>query len=234
MASQHGAKQQKRIAKQKAKRQAKQKMLSQRTSTDPTIRLQSAAKWPIVHSLVDAGLWDQGIGHLLIARKEPDGGVVFAVYLVDVLCLGVKNAFWRAGTQREFDDIVKKLENNTGSLRAITPECLAKIVHGGVAFAQSFGFPPHPDYRHAARLLDGIDPASCRHEFSFGRDGKPFYISGPNESAAEAQAIAARAHQVGGHYISMVPPTDMMGFPSLDDDDIPLRSLEVDDDDDDE
>ncbi len=231
MASQHGAKQQKRLAKQKAKRQAKHKMLSQRTSTDPAIRLQRAAKWPIVHSLVDAGIWDKGLGHLLIARQDPDGGVVFAVYLVDVLCLGVKNAFWRAGTSSEFDEVVKKFHDNTGPLHSITPECLAKIVHGAVEFAQSFGFPPHPDYRHAARLLDGIDPASCRREFSFGRDGKPFYISGPYESAAEIQAIITRTRQVGGHFMSMLPPMGDVDLRPLEDQDEPLRSLEVDDDD---
>ncbi len=96
MAKKHGAKQQKRIAKQKAKRLEKRSLLSRRSSKDPTIRLQAAEKWPIVQSLVGASLWDEGLGYLVIARQEPDGGISYAVFLVDVYCLGVKNAFWRA------------------------------------------------------------------------------------------------------------------------------------------
>ena len=84
----------------------------------------------------------------------------------------------------------------TQTMCAITPESLVKIVKGAVDFAQSFGFPPHADYRHAAMLLAGIDPSTCQEEFTFGRDGKPFYIQGPNESSAQAAAIAQRIRRV--------------------------------------
>ena len=89
----------------------------------------------------------------------------------------------------------------TQKMRAVTPACLAKIVKGAVEYAQSFGFPPHPDYRHASTLLEGIDPSTCPNEFTFGRDGKPFYIQGPNESFAQAEAIAQRLIEAGGHYL---------------------------------
>ena len=57
------------------------------------------------------------------------------------------------------------------------------------------GFPPR------LRLLAGIDPAGCPHEFEYGRDGKPFYMRGPNESLAVARIIAERVTEAGGHYI---------------------------------
>ena len=50
MAKNHGAKQQKRVAKQKAKRSAKRTLLHRLTSKDPTIRLQQAEKWPVVEA----------------------------------------------------------------------------------------------------------------------------------------------------------------------------------------
>ena len=100
-------------------------------------------------------------------------------------CLGVKNAFWNAGPPGDFKELLQKMEQ-TQTMVAISPACLVKIVEGAVEYARSFGFPPHPDYRHAALLLSGIDPKACTHEFTFGRDGKPFYIQGPNESPAMA------------------------------------------------
>ena len=96
--------------------------------------------------------------------------------------------------------MVEKMEA-IQAMRAITPACLAKIVKGAVEYAQSFGFPPHPDYRHASTLLEGIDPSTCPNQFTFGRDGKPFYIQGPNESLAQAEAITQRVQNAGGHFI---------------------------------
>jgi hypothetical protein len=217
MAKKHGAKQQKRLAKQRARRQAKRSILARRSSKDPTIRLQRAEKWPIVQALVSTKLWDEGIGYLVLAREDPEGAIVFATFLVDVLCLGAKNAFWRAGPMEEFRDLVRELEKFQ-ELSPINPACLAKIVKGAVEFAQSFGFPPHPDYRHASLLLTGIDPSTCPERFDFGQEGKPHYFQGPNESPAQARAIAERVHEVGGHYTVMVSGAEEGHLAALEDD----------------
>jgi hypothetical protein len=208
MAKNHGAKDQKRVAKQKAKRLAKRSLNLARTSKDPTVRLQRAEKWVVVQALVGDRLWEDGIGHVLIARRDLEGALVFAVFLVDVLCLGVKDAFWRAGTSADIEDVLKKMAS-VETMSASTPACLAKIVMGAVEYAQSFGFPPHTDYRHASKLLDGIDPSGCQTKFSFGRAGKPLYIQGPNESHAQAVAIIERVQKAGGHFIRSLSGDDL-------------------------
>jgi hypothetical protein len=214
MAKNHGARQQKRVAKQKAKRSAKRSTLMRLSSLDPTIRLHGVDKLPVVRSLVGSRLWDAGIGHLTIARQESTGGIIAAVFLVDVFCLGVKDAFWRAGTHADFENLIEQMEK-AQKMSAITPECLVKIVKGAVEFAHSFGFPPHPGYRHASILLDGIDPSSCPNQFEYGREGRPFYIQGPNEPPELAMAIGQRAKQVGGHYFVEVPGEDVSGFSTI-------------------
>ncbi len=142
--------------------------------------------------------------------------MVLAVYLVDVYCLGVKNAFWRAGTQADREGIVHRLEQ-VGSISATTPAAVAKIVKGAVDYAASFGFAPHPDYHHAAMLLEGIDPSTCPTEFTFGLDGKPFYVRGPNESLAEAEFIAQRIQEYGGEFMVAVGGEFMEQDLALDD-----------------
>jgi hypothetical protein len=228
MAKNHGARQQKRVAKQKVKRLAKRSLWSRLNSKDPAIRLQSVEKLPVVQAFVASQLWKDGIGYLLIARQESDGGLVFAVFLVDVYCLGVKNAFWRAGTRGDLDEMIRKLES-TQRMSAITPECLVKIVKGAVEYAQSFGFPPHPDYRHASKLLDGIDLSSCPNQFEFGRDGRPFYIQGPNESLALATAISQRVQRAGGHFIHKLSGPDPEEFAAGEDEFDELDSTDADD-----
>ncbi|MFI5457747.1 MAG: hypothetical protein ACHRXM_20080 [Isosphaerales bacterium] len=233
MAKNHGPRQQKRMAKQKARRSAKRSILLRHSSNDPTIRLQRAEKWPVVQALAGARLWDEGIGYLTIARQESEGRLIFAVFLVDVYCLGVKDAFWRAGTHRDLDDLIRQMEERQ-RMCAITPACLAKIVKGAVAYAQSFGFAPHPDYRHASMLLEGIDPSTCPYQFTFGRDGKPFYMQGPYESLAQATAITQRVQDAGGHFLMAIPgggegdlsaiEGDFDELDSLDEDDFPDES----------
>jgi hypothetical protein len=167
---------------------------------DPTVRLKDAAKWPLVQALVAARLWDAGIGYLVIARREAEGRLVYGVYLVDVLCLGVKNAFWSTGTTGDFKEVFDRMAGQQPMV-PISPAALVKILAGAVEYAGRFGFRPHHDYRHAERLLAGIDPSECTEEFTFGRDGKPFYIQGPFESLHEARAITERVLEAGGHYI---------------------------------
>jgi hypothetical protein len=200
MAKKHGAKQQKRLAKQKAKRLEKRSLLARRSSKDPTIRLERAEKWPVVEALMSGELWDEGIGYLVIARQEPEGELIFASFLVDVYCLGVKDAFWRAGTRGDFRDLIQKMDE-IQSMSPIDPACLAKIVKGAVEYAQAFGFAPHPDYRNASLILAGIDPSKCTRQFRFGRDGMPYYMQGPNETFAEAMAIGERVRAAGGHFL---------------------------------
>lgn len=203
MAKDHGSRRQKKLAKHKAKRQEKRAILARRDSKDPTVRLARAADWPIVHTLVGEDIWEQGIGNVVLARRSPDGQIVFAAFMVDVFCLGVKNAFWDVGTPSRFSELIDHIEE-TQDLREVTPEFLAKLVLGAVEYAADLGFQPHADYRHAKRLLEGIDPAACPDEFEFGKDGIPFYIQGPNESLAEAKAISLRVEEQGGDFLIML------------------------------
>jgi hypothetical protein len=200
MAKNHGAKDQKRLAKQKAKRLAKRSEIRKRDSKDPAVRLQSTAKWPVVEALCGDRLWEDGIGTLLIARRDPTGGLVFAVFLVDVFCLGVKNAFWRPGTPSDIEDVLKHI-GQAETMRAVTPACLVKAIKGAVEYARSWGFLPHPEYGHASMLLDGIDPSSCPTKLQYGYKGRPFYVQGPNESPAEAAAIMQRVQNAKGHFM---------------------------------
>jgi hypothetical protein len=228
MVARHDARKQKKAAKHKAKRSQKRAQERRRDSKDPAIRLQNAERWPVIEALVAGALWENGIGPLTIARQEGEGRLVFAVYLVDVFCLGVKNAFWSAGSPADYKEMIAEMDESQKMI-PIEPACLVKIVKEAVDYAGSFGFSPHPDYRHASRLLAGIDPAGCSQEFTFGRDGKPFYIQGPYESLAVADAIADHIAQAGGHYVLPVALEESEEFDDGEFDDSEYDPLQEDD-----
>jgi hypothetical protein len=217
MSKRHGAREQKRLAKQKAKRAEKRRQVARTNSANPAIRFQSAASWPIIATLEPASLWTQGIGNMTIARRAPNGRIVVAAFLVDVYCLGVKDALWKECGEAEYKTMLARLTSSGGPNRDISPERFSKLVHCAVDYAQSLGLPPHPDFHVARHLMDGIDPSLCDDEFEFGKDGKPFYFAGPNDSQAKARMVAERVNAAGGHYV--VPIGGPMTADLLDDED---------------
>ena len=216
MSKRHGPRAQKRLAKQKAKRAARRRQLARQHSPDPTIRLKAADNWPVVATLVPENLWTTGIGNLIIARRMPDRRLACAMFLLDVFCLGVKDAFWKTVTAGEFKTIRVHVEEH-GRLQDMPPEYFAKLVYRAADYGQSLGFPPHRDFRHAQRLLAGIDPAQCPDEFEFGQDGRPHYIRGPSESMERARAIATRVDALGGYYTLPLGPSELPDFELVDD-----------------
>ena len=123
---------------------------------------------------------NDGFAVILIARQERASKVSVCGFLVDVYCLGVKNA-------------VGPLSMGSGSVEAyrrkyfgafdeppvtIPIELAQHLVHGATAYARTLGFEPHSDFAEAAAYLGTpADPTPIQ----FGQNGKPYYISGPHD-----------------------------------------------------
>lgn len=193
------ARRQKQLAKKKAKRDERRTQMARQSSDNPMIRLAGAEAWPIVDCLVPESLWSEGMGQLALTRRLPDGRLAVAIFLVDIYCLGVKDAFWRITSDWELDEIKRKLEC-TGPLHSATPEQFAKLIFGAVDFAQAIGIAPHPDYRHAKLLLAGIDPSQCTDTFEYGMDGRPYFINGPHDSPERIKVIMHKVKLAGGNF----------------------------------
>ncbi|HME01377.1 MAG TPA: hypothetical protein VKM93_29205 [Terriglobia bacterium] len=147
-----------------------------------------AVNAPIHESLVPANLFEQGLGNLVFSRALPDGRIALAVFLLDVFCLGVKNALFAIVARAEY---AKRRSNwSPGeSLQPMDPACFRKLVEGGVAYAHELGFNPHEDYAVARQIFGDVQGMDCPTRFEYGHDGKPFYISGPHETATQVRTI---------------------------------------------
>src|ERR1035441_8812303 len=64
-----------------------------------------------------------------------------------------------------------------------------QIVYGAIGYARELGFEPHADFGRAAGYLGAWD-GQC--ELAFGRDGKPMYISGPDD---DGERIIRKLHR---------------------------------------
>ena len=146
-----------------------------------------AANTPIHECLVPDSLFDIGIGNVIVSRKMPNGFIGAAFFLVDVFCLGIKDALYDVLSPVEYDYRVSGLQQET--FKAIHPTCARKLVEGAEAYARDLGFNPHADYQRAKQIFGDLDATACPTHYVFGRDGKPFFMSGPYDPPARCRRI---------------------------------------------
>jgi hypothetical protein len=201
---------QKKLAKKAAERKAKQAEKRSLTSGGSSAL---AARFPVRDCLVPINLFSDGIGHLTLTRSLPGGQLAMAGFLVDAYCLGVKNAMYRVVSPEEFEFYRRQLHERT-PLESVHPSCLRKLVEEAIVYARDIGFSPHPDYAKAARLFGDIDASACPVRYTFGKDGKPFYINGPYENFQQQQKIIETLKRNlgpdGFHYMMMMGDPEEM------------------------
>lgn len=125
---------------------------------------------------------ESGLVGVLVAQATGHNRLTAAGFLVDVYCLGVKNA-WppKQMTASRLPDYTDKFFSAFSGQPLPAPAELARhLVYGAVDYARSLGFEPHPDFTPAAELLGPWSPPSV---ITFGKNGAPFYIQGPYDDA---------------------------------------------------
>jgi len=135
-----------------------------------------------------ASLFEAGIGQVVVTRFKASGASETGVFLVDVYCLGVKNGFFVKSEPGEYETLLQRMFAESEPVPLGAP-CARKLVESSVAYAAKLGIPPHRDYKKACRVLGGINARDCETEFVFGKDGKPFYMQGPNDSPAFVRKV---------------------------------------------
>jgi hypothetical protein len=183
-------------------------------------QIQVAAASPVHECLVPIDLFVRGIGNILVSRWLPNGDLVTSAFLLDVHCLGVKNAFFKVCSTADYRTLVSGVSRH-GPLQAIDPACARKLVEGAEAYARDLGFGPHPDYFPSAVIFGDIDKSECATAYEFGKDGQPFYVAGPYDTPAKSKRIVETLTRRCGagnfHYMVMLgEPEDLQ---ALSDDD---------------
>jgi hypothetical protein len=162
-----------------------------------------------------AELFDSGCGYLVVSRFKADGRVESGFFLLDVFCLGVKDAgfhcFNSIADYRE--SLLDRLFPNEDPVR-MTPAAARKLTEDAISYAMGLGFSPGDDYKKAGRVFGGITTADCNEQFIFGKDDKPLYIQGPSDSPARVErilrALEARCGEDGYQYIVVADDFELL------------------------
>ncbi len=185
-----GKKRQKQGEKKNQKRKGKAKSKSRETPSGT--KAANYAGSPVHECLVPKKLFDNGVGSVMLTRKIPNGDIAVSAFVVDVFCLGIKNGLFQVISEHFYEHSFKpKLieSQGEGGVEHVEPSCVKKIIEGARGYAENLGFSPHRDYRSALGLLKTIAADDCPVSYTFGKDGKPFYMRGPHETLDQAQRI---------------------------------------------
>lgn len=223
-------KRQKKLERRAAQRKDRRHELVRQKNRGLGELLSMASGAPILHTRISVTLRESGLGHVAISRSLPKDRVAVAVFLVDRYCLGVKNCFGRLCVRAEYDSLCKELDKKF-EMEDHSPADVRKLVESAVEYARKLGFEPHADYHRLKPFFGDIDPQESSAEFEFGSEGKPLFISGPNDGPERCRRIISMLQDCCGpdgfHYIMGGPAAQMLRTLGEDDE-------EVDDDSDDD
>lgn len=131
---------------------------------------------PVESCYVYRPIWDSGVGTVLIVRRMANGRLFVGNYLLDVWCLGLKDAFVSEWTMAQLSDYLSEQP-----MEACDAGYAKTLIMGAIDYGAEQGFQANwGDDNKARRFVENIKlKTSDDYDFGFGRDGEALYMSGP-------------------------------------------------------
>lgn len=197
--------------------------------TGPRYHLERAREYPLHGCWVYKNWKQSGIAPVVVARRQPNDRILCAVYLIDLYCLGIKDCYTRT------DISPAQFKRDLPEMCAQEPEPCSvefahELVYGAMEFAKSYGFDPHPNFKSALadKVLDPPETHARVHGIEFGKNGKPFFFSGPYDDEFKInrilQTLQRNAGQENFSYVVHLNNPEMF---SNEEDDLALDASEV-------
>jgi hypothetical protein len=213
---------QRKAAKRKVKQQALGRVSGQQVSASGARRLPAAAgQWPVHECWISRDWQTPGeLVQVLVARRSPAGAIGAGVFLVDLGCLGVKNAYGRLFDRSgAYEDLRAEMSSQQATVKTDL-NLAAKVIREAIAYAGQFGFKPHADYHQARPVLEGADPDAAAVDVPLGIEGKPYFVSGPYDNVQAIMNKLTRAVGEGNFHYTVGISGDSLAFPHEDEVDL--------------
>lgn len=188
----------KQLEKKKKKRDGKRHELALKSNMGLAEKVLLRSKAPIMECIMGEALKSAGIGPVFIARRVSSGEILFSNFLVDRYCLGVKDCFARFVFPSQYQEMLEGMTARGMEYMRIDAPSARRLVEDAVEFAAKYNLKPHPDYRTAKLIFGDIDATAGTQLVEMGRDGRPFYVSGPFESERDSMEILRKIGAASG------------------------------------
>jgi tetratricopeptide (TPR) repeat protein len=156
--------------------------------------------------LVNADWNSSMFAHVIVIRKHTNGNFTFAGYLVDLLCLGVKDTFY--GFNHDEDDVKELLDVHEMENEMVEIEypLAHNIIFAGQELASEYHIPQHRDFVNVTKyLLEEDDEKVPLIEVHTGdEDGLPHLIVPSLDSNPSALACLKKFAGEGGYHYTVL------------------------------
>ena len=160
-------------------------------------RVLRAAQAPIQHCFLTESVFDIGMGTLVLARGATPHHIALSSFLIDVFCLGIKDVIFLSVESEVFEMYMEATDAGSPMI-SVDPSYARKLMRDLASWSQSIGFAPHRDFAAVERMFGDTSAEASDAVFRFGRDGKPVYIPGPNDTAPLVQRRIAQLRKYLG------------------------------------
>ena len=129
---------------------------------------------------------EEGNTQIFVARQKANGNLIVGFYLIDLWCMGLKDTFCKELPVFEYEDIIQKIDKEINeelgaNIIKIEPDLAYNIIYGAIEYAEDLGLAPHKDFSITEYILEDVESIPFI-DIEFGNDGKPFYVTGPNDN----------------------------------------------------
>lgn len=126
---------------------------------------------PIYKCFIERDFEKSGEANIFVVRKHKNDKYTVAVYLVDFLCCGVKDSFYRLRMDEyEYEEMVEQYVHSRDMQEIDYVEAHNRIF-GAIAWAEEAGINPHKSFNLTQYLLEEDDDNIPLVEYEFGRNG---------------------------------------------------------------
>ena len=194
--------------------------MNQPLSAEKYIRSRARAL-TIDRCLVNADWETSRMAHVMVIRKHTNGNFTYAGYLVDLLCLGVKDTYYEFNMfQDHLEDWLDTHSEETEMIEIAYP-LAHNIIYAGHDFATEYHIPQHPDFVSSTRhLLEEDDEKVPLIEIHTGAEnGLPHLIVSADNKQPMALARLKEYAGEGGYRYTILEGESLMDEYSDDDND---------------
>jgi hypothetical protein len=160
---------------------------------------QKARNLPIYECWINEDWKKMGSAEIVISRIHANGNITMAMYMTDLLCMGVKDTLYVFNSHE--DDYRDLLETLSEELEMIKTDytLVHNIIFAANDFAAELGFSPHKDFTSVSQYLLEEDTDDIELiEIECGREGKPLFVRTENTSDTEVNRIIKKLEKAVG------------------------------------
>ncbi len=158
-----------------------------------------ALNLPIHECKINDNWEEMGTAQIVISRIHANGNLTFAMYMVDLLCMGIRDSLY--GFNQSKEEYEELLDTMSEDLVMIDADYILvhNIIFAAREFADELGFKPHKDFTLVTQYMLEEDTDDIELiEIECGRNGKPLFIHTENSKDSEANRIIKQLEKAVG------------------------------------